>query len=207
MKRERLFSATEIAEIIGEVDNLGPEDQETTHNRIRYLTKRTYRNEAGAELPLLQDGEQIDARGKRAYPLREVYRTAIFNDLMSLAIDVRALQAVVDAASRETPLSHLATNERPASLRVDGGWKSHGGLVDAVRGVSQGEQWTLVLAYKHGGHSRDGRIAAWFVPDSKSWAEAQAETDSIYGARRIRTVLQIDLAELFGPIIEQVGAI
>lgn len=189
--RPILYSAADIADIVRVADDLSPDEHETVLNRMRYLGSRTYKDAHGAEQPLLRDGEKIDARGKRAYPALEVYRAAVFNDLMGIAIDVRGLEAVMEAAAK----SH--------THRLGRSGMSRGALRDAITGVANGEAWRLTLERLPSDEKGPAKIVAHIAPADGPDLPALAQTAT--GERPRRTFAHIDLTALFAPIIAQIG--
>lgn len=189
--RPILYSAADIADIVRVADDLSPDEHDTVLNRMRYLGSRTYKDAQGVEQPLLRNGEKIDARGKRAYPALEVYRAAVFNDLMGIAIDVRGLEAVMEAAAK----SH--------THRFGIAGTSRGALLDAIEGVARGENWQLTLERLPAGQIGPAKIVARIAPEDAP--DLAAVSGAITGARPRRTFARINLTALFAPIIAQIG--
>ncbi len=185
------YPASRIHEILCQADDLEPAKQPALLNRIRYLAKRE----------LLRNGRRIDERGTLAFPKLEVYRAAIFCDLAGLAMDVRALAPITDAAVRR----HSLGSVKPPSLKIEGGWRSAGGLIDSILGVDAGEQWWLIMEYKLADHSFGGGVAADFLWDGAKNPEAEETARQLLGRKPIRTSARIDLSALFGGIIQIVG--
>ncbi len=189
LKKDR-FTATEIAEVLCRADDLVLEDHATTHNRLRYLAKRD----------MLPGGVSVDARGTKAFPTIAVYRAAIYAELMALAMDTRALEAVVTAAELK--------GSRPfaPSQAVEGGFVDRGGLLNAIRGVAAGEDWTLTIAQKMPGMGNSALLEARFEWDGAAQSKAEnARIDAILGSKPGRTRVTVELAPLFLNVIAQVG--
>ncbi len=185
------YTASRVHEILCQADGLETAEQPALLNRIRYLAKRE----------LLQNGSRIDERGTLAFPKPEIFRAAIFCDLAGLTMDVRALEPITDAAARRHSLDLV----KPPSLKINGGWKSAGGLIDSIRGVDAGEQWWLTMQYYFAGHSSGGGLAAEFLWDGAKNPDVEETVHQIFGRKPTRTSARIDLRALFGGIIPIVG--
>ncbi len=186
------FTATEIAEKICAAQELTLGDNTALHNRLKYIAKRG----------VLKNGRSIDGRGTLAFGKLELFRAAVFVELIGLAMDVRALEAVTDSAAKKF-------NVLAPSQDVPGGSVSRGGLLDAINGVAAGEQWFLKLWRVNPGFLDAEYIAAAFVPetvaDSDLWGNAKV--DEIQKRKPSRMYVTVDLTALFEPIIKLVGAV
>lgn len=186
------YTATEIAEKICAAQELTLGDNTALHNRLKYIAKRG----------VLKNGRAVDGRGTLAFAKLEVFRAAVFVELIGLAMDFRALEAVTNNAA--TKFAVLA-----ASQKVPGGSLSRGGLVDAINGVAAGEQWFLKLWRVNPGLMDPEHIAAAFVPEEVTDAQLwdNADLDKRLGRKPSRAHVTVDLTALFLPIIELVGTV
>ena len=184
-------TATDIADIICRANGLSLTQHSTAHNRCRYMAKRA----------LLKNGRKIDARGTFAFPLIEVYRAAIYADLMAIGLDVRSIEAVLEAATR----TQGHESEASPSRRGDGFIRSEGGLRDAIRGVAAGERWSLRLRVVQPGHSNSERVDAEFVWDDAQKPSDPTSVDAILGRAPQRLAVHLDLVALFSPLLTIVG--
>lgn len=193
MNQTEEYTATEIAEKICATQELTLGDNTALHNRLKYIAKRG----------VLQNGRAVDGRGTLAFAKLELFRAAVFLELIGLAMDVRALEAVTNAAT-EKPQNHGTTSQK-----VSGGYLSRGGLADAINGVAAGEQWFLKLWRVNPGHTDPEHIKAAFVPDTvvdkQLWGSNKV--DSALGRQPSRAHVTVDLTALFLPIIELVGTV
>lgn len=186
------YTATEIAEKICDAQKLTLGDNTALHNRLKYIAKRG----------VLKNGRAIDGRGTLAFGKLELFRAAIFVELIGLAMDVRALDAVTANAATRFDAS-------APSQRVPGGRQSRGGLIDAIRGVAAGEQWFLKLWRVNPGILEPEHIKAAFVRDKEDGKEPwdSAKVDLVHQRQPSRAHVTVDLTALFGPIIGLVGAV
>lgn len=184
------FTATEIADLINRADGLTLADNATTHRRVRNFAVKG----------LLSDGQAVDARGTLAFPAIELYRARVLCALSDLAMDVRALREVVDAAGRDFDLR----SEPALSLRSEAGIQSRGGLRDSIYGVACGEPWSLTLEAFKPGHSTAKALAARF-----QWNDARDNgrvvANRIFGTGRSYAVAVIDLNALYTWLLAEVG--
>lgn len=133
-----------------------------------------------------------------AFGKREVFRAAVFVELIGLAMDVRALEAVTNAAASR--FDHQSDTQR-----VEGGSISHGGLVDAINGIAAGEKWFLKIWRVNPGLLDPEHIAAAFVKDGSAWENTQ--DNSIQKRQPSRAHVTVDLTSLFAPIIKLIGTV
>lgn len=191
----REFTATEIAELLAAADNLRLADHTNIHNRVKYLAKRE----------ILKPSRRIDARGTLAFTGPEVFRAAVLVDLVGLAMDVRALEAVNDAATKH----FIVPGGFAPSQRYDGGYVSHGGLADAVQGVAQGESWFLKVwrvnpGYPEFGYPEEIRAAFVYGEGLPMWNE---QAQQAQGRKPTRVHVTVDLVECWSRLIPLVGEI
>lgn len=190
MKSE--YTATEIANVLCEAENLELANHAQIHNRLKYIAKRG----------ILTVSRELDKRGTLAFAPLEIYRAAVLCELIGLAIDTRTLAVVLESAARHFPL----VAEAP-SLRKDGYNLSRGGLRDAVNGAAQGEAWFLKIWRVNPSREEGEGVRAEFVyqdvPICK--LEGDAELAAIRGRKPSRTFVSVDLSALFTPIIKLVG--
>lgn len=183
--------ATEIADILCQSDGLELEKQTATHNQVRYLAKKK----------ILNGGVKVDDRGTLAFPRIEVYRAAIFCELMLLKMDVINLARSISSA--ETDLN-IGQHPAPSQKLKKGGTYSLGGLQNAIRGVSQDENWTLTITMPN--HLENSEISVVFssadIPES-----GNKELEEYYRSERGRTRVLVDLTYLFRGLIPLVGDI
>lgn len=186
------YTATEIAEKICSAQELTLGDNTALHNRLKYIAKRG----------ILKPARTVDGRGTLAFAKLELFRAAVFVELIGLAMDVRALEAVTNNAAKKF-------NVLAPSQKVPGGSLSRGGLVDAINGVAAGEQWFLKLWRVNPGLMDPEHIAAAFVPTEVEDAQLWANTglDSKLGRKPSRVHVTVDLTALFRPLIELVGTV
>ncbi len=207
MFRKTIYTATEIAEVICRAEGITLEKSTSIHNRMRYLSKYKYNssdpNTTNADTrSLLQNGIVTDKRGTVAYPALEVFRAALFYELMAFSMDVRALGAIMTAASEKATLG-----VKPAPSQMgDGQLLAKGGLIDSVRGVNSGEGWFLSLYVHHSKTLKSPTLSGRFLWNGDG--SSQIDDDKIeeaFEATPVRTRLTIDLLKLFPKILEQVG--
>lgn len=186
------FTATEIAEKICAAQELTLGDNTVLHNRLKYIAKRG----------VLKNGRTVDGRGTLAFAKLELFRAAVFVELIGLAMDVRALEAVTDNAAKKF-------NVLAPSQDVPGGSVSRGGLLDAINGVAAGEQWFLKLWRVNPGLLDPEHIAAAFVPETVSDSDlwGNAKVDATHKRKPSRAHVTVDLTALFDPIIKLVGTV
>lgn len=192
------YTATEIADIICQAQGLSLGYHTELHNRLKYIAKRG----------MLRDGKAVDGRGTLAFPKLEIFRAAVFVELIGLAMDVRALSAVNDAASRMRAYKDVFSQSsafRNDDGRQTGETYSQGGLKDAIFSAYLGgkrHKWLLKIWRVNPGKLDPECIKAEFVPDivteSELWANTQA--DEILGRQPTRAHVSVDLFELFNPI-------
>jgi hypothetical protein len=188
------YTATEIADIICKAQGLTLGYHTELHNRLKYVAKRG----------MLRDGKAVDGRGTLAFPKLEIFRAAVFVELIGLAMDVRALTAVNDAADRLNAYwGPIATSGCDASY-------SQGGLKDAVRSSEfdlGGDYWFLKIWRVNPGRIDPEYIKAAFVPgkikDEELWGNSKA--DEILGRKPTRAHVSVDLSILFRPIVKLVN--
>lgn len=186
------FTATEIAEVICKAQELTLGDNAALHNRLKYIAKRG----------ILKPARTVDGRGTLAFAKLEVFRAAVFVELIGLAMDARALEAVTANAAKRFDVSG-------PSQKVSGGAVSRGGLVDAISGVEAGEQWFLKMWRVNPGLVDPEHIKAAFVhestPDEKLWATPSLDKKMKRQPSRVHVT--VDLTALFRPIIKLVGTV
>lgn len=187
---ENSLRATEIADILCHSDGLELENQTATHNRVRYLAKKG----------ILNGGVKVDARGTLEFPRIEAYRAAIFCELMPLKMDVIKLARNISSAETE-----LSIGQYPApSQKLGEGSYSLGGLRNAIRGVSEGENWVLTISMPS--HLGCNEISVEFSWSDKP-SSGNEELEELYRSTRGRTRVLVDLTYLFRGIIPLVGDI
>lgn len=160
------------------------------HNRVRYLAKKE----------ILNGGEKVDARGTLEFPRIEVYRAAIFCELMPLKMDVIKLASNISSAETE-----MNVGQYPApSQKFKGNSRSRGGLRNAIHGVSIGENWVLTISMpRHLDYNDIGVEFSWAdKPESKN-----NELKEYYRSVQGRTLVVVDLTYLFKDLIPLVGEI
>lgn len=187
-----LYTASQMHEAYCLASGLKPKAQGAILNRFRYMAKRG----------MLGEGKVIDHRGTLAFPKVEVFRGAIYTELASIAMDLRAFEPIVEAAGRRHP-DGLSI---PPSMKRDGGWGSRGGLLDAIHGVALGEHWTLRIELQRPGSDTPGGMKAEFFWEDPSRTQSTSSTvDEVLGRQPPCTRVFIDLHELFSPLVDKVG--
>lgn len=195
------FTATEIAEALCKADGLQLAAHSTIYNRVKYLAKRE----------ILVPTRRLDARGTLAFGPLEVYRAAVFCELVGLAMDVRALDAVKAAAT-----AHFEGNAAAPSQMIKGGRYSRGALQDAVKGVAAGEEWSLKLWRVNPGlrivsdqHGTGVELSPEKIDAAYVWAGAgplwSPRIDAIFQRKPTRALLSVDLQECFRDLIPIAG--
>lgn len=190
MKTE--YTATEIANLLCEAEDLDLANHTQLHNRLKYIAKRK----------ILEASRELDKRGTLAFAPLEVYRAAVLCELIGLAIDARTLSVVVDAAGAQHPLTHNAP-----SMKGSGFSHSRGGLWNAVRGTAQGEDWFLKVWRVNPSHSEGEDVRAQFVYGDAPICdlEGDKEVAALQGRKPSRSHVSVNLKPLFAPIIELIG--
>lgn len=185
---EDQFSASRIGEILADALEVSTEARNNLQHRVRYLAKKNY----------LSEGRIIDQRGTLQFPKSEVYRAAIMCEFLNLSMDMKFATAVIKMAERFNPIG-----EPPESAWITGGggFSFHGGLSDVVRGVSSGEQWSLMLTLQRSGYDSDSGIAARYVSPN----ESSVNVDRLFGRAPAATIVAVDLTALFAKILPIVG--
>lgn len=187
-----LYTASQMHDVYCKASGLEAQQHPSLLNRFRYMAKRG----------LLADGGNIDERGTYAFPKIEVYRAAIYTELAGIAMDMRAFASITEAAARRHPNGLRVS----PSMKRRGGYYSRGGLLDAIHGVAQGENWSLIIEAKLPGLNAQGGMTADFIwDDGESSPDTSEEVDTILGRKRSRTRVTVDLYSLFRPLIEIVG--
>jgi hypothetical protein len=186
------FTASQIAGALSV--SFGEEESANSklHHRIRYLAKKEH----------LVNGRKVDDRGTLVFPKTEVYRAALYNELLSLTMDVGMAANAINKAEAYNPRVH------PGSAKGSkGGYNYSGGLPTSVRGVEAGEEWALILTVARAGHSSEANISAQYLWQGEERSiDDQDFLDAIFGRNRCATRLRIDLKELFAPLIRTIGA-
>lgn len=187
-----LYTASQMHEAYCKACGRDPQQHPSLLNRFRYMAKRG----------LLADGTIIDERGTYAFAKIEVYRAAIYTELAGVAMDMRAFTPITEAAARRHPDGQSVS----PSMKRGGALYSRGGLLDAIHGVAQGENWSLLIEAKLPGLNTEGGMTAEFIwADAESLPDTSDAVDSILGRQHVRTRVTVDLAALFRPLIEIVG--
>lgn len=185
----KLYTATEITHILCEADGLTDrEDWRVTHERVRHLSKRG----------LLRNGEQIDGRGKMAFPEIEVFHAAVLCDLQSFDMSAHLLRKVTEAADALPMLDEV---EWAPSQMGDGVRRSDGGLKDAVRGTAAGERWGLTIRQDQPGRAVPAQVTAVFGWLDKHPTD-EAAIAALLGRAPNRLRLLLDLTDHFAAIHE-----
>ena len=188
----KLYTATEITHILCEADGLTDrEDWRVTHERVRHLSKRG----------LLRNGEQIDGRGKMAFPEIEVFHAAVLCDLQSFDMSAHLLRKVTEAADA---LPMLDEGDWAPSQMGDGVRRSDGGLKDAVRGTAAGECWGLTIRQDQPGRAVPAQVTAVFGWLDKHPTD-EAAIAALLGRAPNRLRLLLDLTDHFAAIHELLG--
>lgn len=181
--KEQRYTATRIAEILGDALEVQEADKESVHHRVRYLAKKEY----------LRNGQKIDKRGTLDFPASEVFRAAILCEFLAMSMDVK----VALTGMREAEALRFPPGEYPASTKTPGGWSFSGGLSQAIRGVESGEEWLLLFELRRSGEvGGGGPVAKYVLAD-----EDQPDVNDIYGRTKAATVLTVNLKSLFTPIL------
>lgn len=188
------YTATEIAETLCESQGLNIGEQSQLYFRIKYIAKRGFLNVA----------RTIDKRGTLAFGPLEVYRAAMLNELMGLAIDVRVLTEVLEAVAKSFHFPGLPV---PPSLEGDGARVSRGGLRDAIHGIAQGEEWYLKIWRVNPSHLGGEGVRAEIVyTDVPVWQlEGVADDNELAGRKPSRAHVTVDLTAVFKPLIDLIG--
>lgn len=180
--KEKRFTATNIAEILGDALEVQDADRENLHHRIRYLAKKHY----------LNGGRKIDNRGTLDFPVSEVFRAAILCEFLAFSMDVK----IASTALRDAEELCLPPGSYPNSARTDGGWLFSGGLGTVVEGVSAGEDWLLVVELRRSGPSGAAGLVGRYARASIQLPDV----DVIFGRAATATVLTVNLTKLFTEI-------
>lgn len=185
------YTATEIAETLCASQGLELGDQSQLYFRIKYIAKRE----------MLSAARTIDKRGTFAFAPLEVYRAAMLNELVGLAIDVRVLKVVLEAATSTFPIPGAPV---APSLMATGARTSHGGLRDAIRGIAAGEDWFLKIWRVNPSNVAGETVRAAIVCGDLPVKDIEG-FDKDSGGSPSRAHVSVDLTAIFAPLIGLVG--
>lgn len=183
--KEKRFTATKIAEILGDALEVQEVDRENMHHRVRYLAKKHY----------LFGGRIIDNRGTLDFPVSEVFRAAILCEFLAFSMDVKVASAALEEAAK----LRLPPSSYPASARTDSGWSFSGGLGTVVRGVEFGEDWFLVVELRRSGRSGVAGLVGRYVRAK----DQEPDVNEIFGRAAPATFFTVRLTNLFAEILER----
>lgn len=185
------YTATEIAETLCTSQGLELGDQSQLYFRVKYIAKRE----------MLTAARTIDKRGTLAFAPLEVYRAAMLNELVGLAIDVRVLTVALEAATSKFPIPGIPA---APSLLANEQRESNGGLRDAIRGAAQGEGWFLKIWRVNPSNLAGEAVRATIV-----WGDHPIKDlegfDKDSGGSPSRAHVSVDLTAIFAPLIKLVG--
>ena len=186
---EDRYTATRIAEEITLALGVSGEAESALQHRVRYLAKKGH----------LQDGKKVDARGTLEFLKIEVFRAALFCELLAASMDVRSVRDALEQAQD----FHPGAGQYPDSARTEGGWTYQGGgLGAALQGVFAGEKWTLVLSVMRPGFNDEGGLRAFYT-----WEGNERENvDQLMGRKPEALKIIVDLNVLFSGLITSIGA-
>lgn len=182
----RRHTATNISDVIGNVQEVQDSAKDVLQRRIRYLSKKHY----------LRGGREIDKRGTLDFPFSEVFRAAIYCEFLALSMDIK----VASAALQKAEELRFVPGNYPVSMQTDGGWRfDDGGLAAAVHGVGSGEEWLLVIEIKRSGENGNAGMVAHYTVVGHQ----KPNVDVMLGSAVTATTLTISLEKLFTGLLNQ----
>ena len=181
------LSISEISEQLARIDGLDEEAKAYLHRQIRNWANQ------GLIVPVGARGY-----GRTAAALFDetaLGKCRIFSVLTDLGFDVSRLRQV-NQDLRDSLVGSDWEN-RPASLKVDGGWTSNGVVADAMEGIRQGETWgfQITLVLDTNGRKRVAGRVTW--PETRASPIGSAAFDS-----KILASVSLSLNDLLAPLLE-----
>ena len=181
------LSISEISEQLARIDGLDEETMAYLHRQIRNWANH------GLIVPVGARGY-----GRTAAALFDgtaLGKCRILSVLTDLGFDVSRLRQV----NQDLGDFLVGTDweNRPASLKVDGGWTSNGVVADAMEGIRQGEIWgfQITLVLDANGRKRVASRVTW--PQNRALPIGSAAFDS-----KILASVSLSLNDLLAPLLE-----
>jgi hypothetical protein len=200
LKKNR-FTVADIAEAICRADGIEVRDHALVTKTIRNIANRGVTDSKAKRTVMLRGGEETeDGRGTRTFPAMEVFRVSLILEMLSLAMDGRAVSAMDIASGKPTN----PFERSPALIDRNGG--STGQFDDAIYGVAKGELWFFEIKLHRASAKHPMSFSARFFQEDFAQTEQDNKAiESFFGARPVRTRVTINLKELWTGLVEQVG--